>query len=314
MLAISIAIAIAVIMVAVWSYNNYVTVWKQPVTTVGNTTFKMDYYVTMLRIFATTPAYDIESYNFPTDVLSEIKERELFRQVAPRYGIEITPGNITDTIIASMPTSLPEEGNLTRERREELYYEFIDRLKISDDEYRDIIKSDLLRQKLGKYVEEQYVPEETKHAHLFTVQLDTEDEARDALNLILEGNNTLANIGNITMINAANETRTYYTRDLGWLPPGISEYDDFAFSANIGNLTTIDSTLIELSDVNETMAIDDAYRPKLVNDAFISWLDSEKARYNSLEGEQYRDYIEREDMDWAVNKALEELQRAIERQ
>ena len=304
-ITIPLIIAIIVIMIAYWGYDNYVGVWRQSVTTVGNTTFDMDYYVKMLRYYSLHDIdIDSERYNFT--VLNEIKEKELVKQGAIRQGIEITSGNITNKIDAIITQSLNNLGlgNATQEDKERYHTGFLDLCKISDKEYRNIIEADLFRDEFREYLKEHSVPKETKYVQLYTVEFDTEDEAKDALNQFLEGNNTLANAGNVTILGASNETETFYVEGPIWIPQGIyTEYDEIVFNMNVGDITTINTTLIQVSDINETMSIMDDHEQILAQKAYEIWISEERARLNLLS--QYKDYVSTDgtDWEWIIDKA-----------
>ena len=96
-IVIPLAIALVVMLVGVWGYDNYVGAWNQRVAQVNDTSIDMDHFVKMLRLYRTTepPVTD------PWEVLRVIEENELIRQEASSLGLTVSPEEVTSVIAAS---------------------------------------------------------------------------------------------------------------------------------------------------------------------------------------------------------------------
>lgn len=306
---IPVIILIAIVLIAYWGYDTYYKVWRQSVTTVGNTTFNMDHYVKMLRYNHLMQVYDndlAQIYKVDQEpatffVLKQIKEQELVRQAAIRDGIQISEGNITDAIDSIIPAESQNGSNLTQEERQDYYKKMLKALKLSEKEYRTIIKNNLYYEKFWYALKEQNVANETKQVDLYAVTFDTVDQVNEALQQFRNGaNNTLANAGNVTVV-IGNGTRTFQVQHIGWTPRGIHPaYDDVIFDLPTGNITTIEKTLLEVAAINDSMSVSTSDQYILAEAAYNNWKTSEEARLNALG--YYKDYINVEDVNWAINK------------
>lgn len=267
--------------------------WQWSVAKVNDTTIDMRYFVKMLRVYSGSP----------DEVLDVIANNELIRQGATKLGIYISPADVTETIENSLLTQAEVEGNvtLTKTELDERYQTRLDQFRLSSEEYRQLVESNLLPQKIWEYLKEQEVPQQAKHVHLYTIQLDTEDEALDALAQLQKGNLTLATAGNVTVTDAGNVTRTIQVDDRLWVPQGIyPEYDAVAFSMEAGNLTGPILTdqgysLIEVSDIAESMTVSDQHREILADRQFEKWLQEER------EASIIEEYLDQDKINWAVN-------------
>jgi len=299
-ITIPLVILVVVVLIAFWGYNNYVASWNQSVTQIGNTTIDMDHYVKMLRYYDKTQTFEIDNEPSSFDVLNTIKERELVQQAAEREGIQVSEANITNTIENVITAELQNQGNVTQEEREEYYQRRLEWLKLSEKEYRTIIEKDLYYSKFRDHIKEQQVPEEAKHVDLYIVEFNTADQANETLGRFLGGNSTLVNAGNVT-VTTDNETEIFDVQHIGWIPEGLYPEYDVAFTLYVGNVTTVESTLIEIADIDETMTMSSSHRATLAAEAYDAWHTQEEGRLNSLG--QYKDFVNTEDIVWAVDKA-----------
>ncbi len=287
-------------LVGYWGYDTYVTPWQQTVAKVNDTTIDMRYYVKMLRFYSWTSGVAVNDISFPYQVLRVIEDNEVIRQGASMMDIKVTSEEITETIENDL---LAGQGNATLSQSDldKLYDQRLDRARLSDQEYRRIVETSLLGQKLREYLKQQEVPKQAKHVHLYTIQLDTEDEALDALAQLQKGNLTLATAGNVTVTDAGNVTRSIQVDDRLWVPQGIyPEYDAVAFSLEAGNLTGPILTdqgysLIEVSDIAESMTVSDQHQETLTDLAFEKWLQEQR------EASIIEEYLDQDKINWAVD-------------
>lgn len=227
-----------------------------------------------------------------------MEDDELIRQAAPELGIQVTPGNITETINSYL-LATTEGGNATQPvtNLDELYQQWLNFVRLSDSEYRDIVETDLLRQMLVEYLKELNVPKETEQIHLHAILVDSKENASQLRNLIKSDEDFAILAKEVSL----DEQSKGNGGDLGWVPRGIyPEFDEVAFGLAIGNVSEPISTsqgyyLIEVSEIDLNRSVDDNYRETLANSEFTKWLKEQ--RDASIIGE----YLDQAKINWAVD-------------
>jgi foldase protein PrsA len=314
-IVIPLVIALALGLVGFWGYNNYVAVWHQPIaeinktvlgnetgnqTILGNETIvRMDYYVKMLRFYSLVSGNQSNTASLPYQTLNQIENDELTRRAASNVGILVTSGNITQEIDSSIRSSAG--GNITEAQLNEIYKGWLDRVRLSEAEYRQVVEANLLREKLREYCKEQKVPTQTKQVHLYAILVDNEGNATEVLNRLQNGED----FATLAQELSTDEASKQYGGDLGWLPRGILSYyidpqlDQYAFSLEVGNVsepikTTNGYYVIKVSEIDENRPVDDQYREILAASELDKWL-------NELMGaSNIKDYLDQDKIDWAM--------------
>jgi len=322
-IVIPLVIALALGLVGYWGYNTYVGVWTQPVVKIGNetignattgnvtkgnvTVLDMRYYVKMLRYYSLAQQGNISSASYPYQVLQQIENDELVRQAAPGLGIQVTPDEVTETINNGMislaggggNTTGNITGNITLPQTDlgKMYQQWLDYVRLSNSEYRQVVEDILLTQKLSDQIT-QSVPTEGKQVHLYAILVSTEGNATEVEQLLQNGEN----FATVAMEFSTDETSIQNGGDLGWLPQGIllSELDQAAFSLAEGNVSEpIVSTngyyIIKVAGI-EDRPIDDQYRQMLASTAFTNWFEEQR---NIVEIKDY--YLTQAKATWAMN-------------
>jgi len=311
-IAIPLIIVLAVGLVGYWSYDNYVAAWHQPVAKIqfedGNeTTLDMDYFVKMFRLYIIgSQQTTIDTTTFPYELLSELEDDELIKKASPELGIQVTDEEITEEIKGYFTESTTDGGNSTDEGNstlsedeiDKLYQQWLDRVRLSDSEYRRVVEATMLREKLAEYFKGQ-VPTEAEQVHLHAIMVDTTEKASEVRDRLLNGEDfaTLAQ-----ELSLDEETKPY-GGDLGWVPRGIlfPEIDDVAFNIEIGNVsepitTTKGYYVVEVSEKAENMTVDDNHRTILTNNKFIDWVQEQR------DASVIAEYLDQDKINWAVDR------------
>ena len=312
---IPLTILLAVGLVGYWGYNNYVAVWHQPVvqidrtvlgnetgnqTILGNKTIvRMDYYVKMLRFYTVNSGNQSDTTSLPYQTVSQIETDELTRRAALNLGTQVTPGNITQEINDSIRSSVG--GNLTEAELNEIYQEWLNSVRLSDAEYRQVVEANLLREKLREYFKDQKIPTETKQVHLYAILVSNEGNATEVLNRLQNGED----FATLAQELSTDEASKQYGGDLGWLPRGILSYyidpqlDQAAFSLESGNVsepiqTTRGYYVIKVAEIDENRPVEDAYREILAASELDKWLNELWTASN------IKNYLDQDKIDWAM--------------
>ncbi|MDY6892633.1 MAG: SurA N-terminal domain-containing protein [Chloroflexota bacterium] len=299
-------IALILILVGFWGYSSYVSAWHQPVAKINDTVINMEYFVKMVRFHSMASGLDVNDYSTQFQVLRDIEDDELIVQQASVFGLYVTPEEITQTIKESIENSFAppsaDGGNATQGDGNEtqpsidvdaVYAQWLEQVQLSDDEYRQLIETDLLRDKIKeRFLQE--VPETAKHVLLRIIILEDEIEAYDALSRLETYHD-----GNFTALaEGIDETPLV----LGWLPEGITPaYDDFAFNSEVGNVSAPIAgyggyTIAEVSEIDEARTIQQHHREPLGTAAYFGWF--EEVQETSI----IEEYLDLDKLNWVISR------------
>ena len=179
-----------------------------------------------------------------------------------------------------------------------LYEQLLDQVRLSDNEYRQLVEIDLLRQELTKYLKDHDVPAEAEQIYLHFIPFANEEQASLASDQLKQGGNFTAVADEFSMLAGIEEFRS----EIGWVPRGIySELDEVAFELEVGNVTEPLSTaqgyyIIKISERADSRPIENKFREILADSEFAEWLQQE--RQDSI----IEEYINQDKIDWALDQ------------
>lgn len=233
--------------------------------------------------------------------LDQLIQGELIRQAAEEQGIAVSdeemdqlieesfgyyteqptpaPASTTELITATAeitPTVTPTP--MTRARFEELYRDYLSTLQegagLSEAEYREILRAELLRAKMEEFVGQQ-VPASELHIRARHILVETEEEAETLLERLADGEDFAALAEELSQDPASAEQGG----DLGWFPRGqmVPEFDEVAFSLSPGEISDlVDSSfgfhIIMVEERDEDRELDSVMLAQRRTEAFQAWL------------------------------------------
>lgn len=270
----------------------------------------MDYYVKMLRFYSAIQGDAVDKTSLPYQTLRQIETDELTRRAASNLGIQVSSdelGNATDAYIIQLTG-----GNATQPGAlKELYQQVLNVVRLSEDELRQVVEASLLREKLREYFKEQKVPKEAKQVYLQDILVDTEGNATEVRNRILNGEDFATLAKELSL----DEVSKQYGGDIGWVPRGVlypliipsPEIDNIVFGdgivfgLEIGNLSQPIETsegyyIVKISDIAESLPIYDGYRDVLAANELESWLNELRAASN------IKEYLDQSKINWAMER------------
>jgi len=278
--------------------------WQQPVATINNTTISMDYFIKMLRYYYLLSNGDVSSDTFPSDILQQIENDELVRQGAPGLGINVSPDEVTAKVNMDM---IPlagvggnAKGNITLPQSDvgKTYQQWLKYIRLSDSEYRYLVESNLLGQKIRDHFT-QSVPAVAKQIYVYAIKVDNEGNATEVENRLQNGED----FATLAMEYSTDNITKQYGGNLGWLPQGIllPELDQAAFILVAGHVsepivTTTGYYIIKVAEIDNNKTIDDYYREVLASNAFTNWFNEQR---NIVE---IREYLDQAKATWAMNQ------------
>ena len=229
----SVVIVLILIIVGVSLYLNAAP-FRRIIITVDDTSIDMDYFLKRTRLA------DADSMV----MLERLTNEQLIKIEAPRYGIEVSPGDI-DRELRRMASG--ESETIPENEFKEWYRQLLNEIDLSDSEYKEIVTTNLLAAGLHEYLAER-VPTVAEQVHLYTILLGTEDMGK-LVEQWEAGEDTSEIATAIWQDRQSEET----IEELGWLPRGIlpSRFDEIAFNLSVGDVSevvpyTADSTAEEI--------------------------------------------------------------------
>ncbi len=238
-------------------------------------------------------------------VLEKMIEEELIRQKAAEEGITVSPEEVqlyierlfgyerypptpTPTPITTTQTITetltPPPTPMSEEDFRKLYQSFLSILAkeagISEQEYRELVAVELLREKLRQALAEK-VPTTAEQVHARHILLDTEEEAKKVLEELKQG----ADFAELARKYSKDEDTKENGGDLGWFPKGEWEpaFDAVAFSLKVGEISDIVRTsrgyhIIKVEGHEMNRELDPDYLAQKRAAALDEWL--QQARYS----------------------------------
>jgi len=296
-------VALSLGLVGYWYYANHVAVWHQPVAKVNEKVIDMDYFVKSLRYdWLVLYGGGVDSSFIASQVLARVEEDELVRQGAEKLGVAVTADEVTQKIRdLLMPSAEGSDGEQPEMAFDDTYEQWLDLIKLADEEYRQIVETSLLRQKIAERLKESEVPKEGEQVLLHAIVVGSEGEALEVVTRIEGGDDfadlaTELSLGEGSKENGGNQ---------GWVPRGISypELDEVAFALEVEVvsdpiLVGQSYYVIKVSEKAQNRTIDDEHRNILLSVEFEKWLVAER------EASTIEEYLDQDKIDWAVNKIV----------
>lgn len=222
----------------------------------------------------------------PQAALEQLIEDVLIQEEADQLGLTVSDEEVEQAIFAqpqipvtdaaAIPTPIPQEELNAR------YRASLRQMDVSDGQFREIVRRDLLRGKLQEHLASQ-VETTGLVAHARIIQTETEQEARDALDRIESGEDFA-----IVAQEVSTDTQTAENGgDLGWVTTGqiSSRYGEdlekAVFSMSPGDMRVVQSNdmwyVVELLDLDENGPLpEDVLNARQAN-ALNDWLAERKA-------------------------------------
>ncbi len=221
----------------------------------------------------------------PQAALEQLIEGVLIREEADKVGLTVSDEEVEQAIFAqpqipvtdtaAIPTPIPQEELNAR------YRASLRQMDVSDAQFREIVRSDLLRGKLQEYLASQ-VETTGLVAHARIVQTETEQEAQDALNQIESGEDFA-----IVAQEVSTDTQTAENGgDLGWITTGQitsrygEELERSIFSMSPGDIRIVQSNdrwyVVELVELDENGPLPEDVLSARQYSALSDWLQARK--------------------------------------
>ncbi len=276
----SVVVAIILIIAGIFYYQSYVAPFQRPVITVDNTVIRMGYFLNRTKIAGSDPM----------TMLQQLAYEQIIKLKAPDFVTEPTPSDIDDALLYIASTENVTE-NVTRYLTESefkgWYRQQLNQTRLSDAEYKDITRTNLLAYSLQQYLDER-VPTTGEQVHLNVILVANSADADKAMARIKAGESFAAVAREVSLDTQSKENGG----DVGWAPRGVyPSYDQTIFGLGTGGVsdpvavdpTTPDSSqylLFMVSEKAPSRQIDDSSMQVLKSNALINWLAQEVSSHS----------------------------------
>lgn len=233
-------------------YKSYVSPTKSLAISIGEVEYTRGDLVKLLQ--AKQKQIEILDGNFKTgkeifEAFNTIVESEIIVKIAPGFGITATSEEVDSEIRRIFsPAQLESSTDSSQIEREfqEKYNSFLNEIQLNEDQFRNEIKKNILREKFRKYISET-IPTTSEQVRLHRIALINTDEIK-----IIKGkyNNLIKNSSDPEVLRSAfKEIVREFSKsspenlrkggELGWIPKGVYNiYDPTIFALEIGELST----------------------------------------------------------------------------
>jgi parvulin-like peptidyl-prolyl isomerase len=192
-------------------YTTYVFPWSQPVLQVGDKVFSMRYVIKRLRILPGGIGVHGEASSIK--LLQEIQNEELMRREAIRRGISIPDEEVADEVRARVMKAAQGQGEYGQ-----LYEAMLRDLQLEGEEFFEIVRSDLLRERLLRSFMEQ-LPAVANQVHVYAIVASTAERAEEIRGRLARGDQ-FSRVARSESIDLRSARRG---GDLGWIAKGLWE-------------------------------------------------------------------------------------------
>jgi parvulin-like peptidyl-prolyl isomerase len=252
--------------VGIFYYQTNVAPYRKVVLTVDNQVVRMDYFLKRVRMA------DDET----TQTLQQLTYEQIVKTMAPQYNLTVSPSDVDSALKKEALSSGVDSSS--EAAFQGWYAEKLSTTGLSDSEYRDMVESNLLAAKFQEYLS-QDIPAKAEQVHLYTILTATSVEAEKARSRIVAGEEFTAVASDISL-----DTQTKSRGgELGWIPRGVTPYDDVVFNLNIGQISdpvavdadspgTSQYSIFKVTEKDPDRTIDAGPMGVLRSRAFYDWM------------------------------------------
>ena len=213
-------ILIILIAVLVGLYMNSAR-FRTTIIRVDDTSIRMDYFLKRTWLAGADAI----------SMLNVLTSEQVIKLEAAQFGIEVSPEEIDQEL---RNTFRGGSETISESEFNEWYRQQLNETELSDAEFKEVIRVNLLTTRLNEYLAERE-PTVTEQVHLHAIRVTTPEEAIET-RVRWEAGEDFADLARELSIDPqAQETGG----DLGWLPPGVmnSLFDYVAFDLASGNVS-----------------------------------------------------------------------------
>ncbi len=219
----------------------------------------------------------------PLGALSNLTREMVIKKEAAAAGLEVSPEMVENKLIEM---ASGDNSTITQSEFKEWYRQRLNESKLSDDEYRDIVATQIMAEFFYDAISKT-TPSTAEQVHLHVILTDTAEQAEE-VRARWEAGESFADLAQEVSMDASRENGG----DVGWIPRGVvydSRLDDQAFSMDVSVMSEplayydtsipdpsspayINYYLIMVSEKSASREIDEKYLDTVHDKAYEDWI------------------------------------------
>lgn len=242
--------------------------------------------------------------NVPFEVLTSLVDEELLTQGASSVGVTVTRDDIDQEIRTTFyPRTTPGEEQdpdaLEREFQQR-YTDFLTISQLSDETYRQIARSNILRTQIREIVGQE-VPSLAESVYVHWIRVSDEAVASEVVGRLEAGEDFIG------LAREYNQDTVWANHDgeVGWVPRGaFVELEETLFSIEHGVVShplrsRAGVHMLKVTDGPAIVEVNDNMREILKTRALENWLDEQRDSNSVVVN------FDSDDYDWVISKVVE---------
>jgi len=227
----------------------------------------------------------------PFQIPLSLAQNEIIARNAPRYSLQVTDAEIDQEIRSRLlpapdPSQQVPQEQLDKEFKER-YKQYINAIRLSEKEYRTVVKADIFRTKMTEVIG-QDIPKIAPQVHVFGISLGQSSANYNILKTKFKDGTPWAQL-----VKEFNQDATLAQQkgDVGWFPQGIDPTLDELFfnTLKVGEISEAltesgggqnNTVVYMVSEKVDARPIDDNNMQALKNKALQSWLDDQWDKFD----------------------------------
>ena len=233
------------------------------------------------------------------DAMLTLQENELSYQLAPKYGISVSKEEVDErfsTTLGFVAFNASDDPNLSTEDKvnlDEAKRQFINKIGVNENDFRDFIKKSMFRERLREVVG-QSVPKLQVQVHIYEIILfNPDNQIQQKIDRELKAGDP---IEDIVMRYSENPNKKRDLGEIGWFPYGTNPELDrllFGLDKDGNRLLPIRETTspryneekkwhsyIVVNEVSEAREVDEENMELLVDRAMTLFLNEERKNFD----------------------------------
>ncbi|MBI4300813.1 MAG: SurA N-terminal domain-containing protein, partial [Chloroflexi bacterium] len=212
-------------------YREFLAPPSKKVTKVNSKTFTMGYYVKRLRMLTMAMGGQLDFSSVPFQLVDNIENEEIARLGAPRLGITATPEEITSSIREAVQPQTPGDAEVDPKKLasefDRLYKQYLNTIKLSDKEFRDYIKAQILQSKIREQLGER-IPKVAPQVRVQAIVVAAGEDVDKVKTRLAKGDDFVAVSDDVN----GDEELKANKAEMGWVPRGVmgQAFDDSVFN------------------------------------------------------------------------------------
>src|SRR5574341_1528365 len=242
---------------------------------VGEAKFTVDYYTKRLTTFVEGVGGANSQQGTPTVAMPAVTEQIVAEAIARQFAAQKELTSTDDEIKNEIATQL--NLTVTDPTFETRYQEEIGRTGLTEAEYREMIRAEVLRKKLiEKFTSE--LPASAESVHFRQIVVATQVEADNARSQVEGG----VDFGELAKTVSLDTTTKDNGGDAGWAPRGLLDpsIEDTIFALEPGGVTVNPTggqfVVIQVTEKLADRPIDEEKKPELAQGALQDWLNEKR--------------------------------------